>query len=378
MHLYSKRPNAITEKDLEELKIQEVPEDSQIDYKRELPKKHSDLAPDIVAFANTSGGYLLIGIEEGTGDKKGIPINICGISIKSKDEVRLSLENAMRDSIEPHVSGMEIEFINVDTDKVVIAIRIPQSWARPHLARHRAHARNSAGTYLMDITQLRSMFAVGSSVGDKARRFHLNRFVEIAANNWTINLLEGAGFVIHVIPFKSLDIGFAIDLPDKEGSDWPAWVFDRMYSSDRRLTVDGFCIWEVGNDGAYYGAMLFRNGIYEAIDRLGLFVASEKMKISGNDFETAILKGIKNKIHQLAKLNVEPPFLIFCSGYGLEGCQVIRGESLFARNRPIDRNQIHLPEVLIESLEDDIDKKLEPLIDGFWQAGDHQKSPNRE
>jgi predicted HTH transcriptional regulator len=51
-----------------------VKEGPRVDYKKEFP---SDLGKDIASFANTSGGLVLIGIEE----DQGVPIRIDGIDL---------------------------------------------------------------------------------------------------------------------------------------------------------------------------------------------------------------------------------------------------------------------------------------------------------
>ena len=42
-----------------------------VEFKEEIPKKHEKFLKDIIAFANTSGGKVVIGIEDETGEVKG-------------------------------------------------------------------------------------------------------------------------------------------------------------------------------------------------------------------------------------------------------------------------------------------------------------------
>ena len=41
-------------------------EDKHIEFKLEIPKKHEQSLKDIIAFANTSGGKIIVGVEDET------------------------------------------------------------------------------------------------------------------------------------------------------------------------------------------------------------------------------------------------------------------------------------------------------------------------
>ena len=55
------------------MNIQELikkPESKILEFKRELPKKHSKILKSIIAFANGSGGILCIGVDDNNGAGK--------------------------------------------------------------------------------------------------------------------------------------------------------------------------------------------------------------------------------------------------------------------------------------------------------------------
>ena len=47
-------------------------ENKNIEFKREIPKNHGKFLKDVIAFANSSGGKVIIGIEDETGIVRGI------------------------------------------------------------------------------------------------------------------------------------------------------------------------------------------------------------------------------------------------------------------------------------------------------------------
>lgn len=101
------------------LEIIEKGEDSFTELKEE--KIHSnDLAAEIVAFANTEGGFILLGVS----DKK----EIKGVS--TPDNTMQRVENICYNNCEPSIT-VNIEKIKYE-DKIVLCIRIPKGPERPY------------------------------------------------------------------------------------------------------------------------------------------------------------------------------------------------------------------------------------------------------
>ena len=106
--------------DKEELtEIIEKGEDSFTEFKEE--KVHSDdLAAEIVAFANTEGGKILLGIS----DKKE------GTGISEPDKEMQRVENISRNNCEPSLT-ISIEKLKLN-NKIILCIYIPKSPQRPY------------------------------------------------------------------------------------------------------------------------------------------------------------------------------------------------------------------------------------------------------
>jgi len=120
----------ITELNIEDIKIfceKKVREGFSLDYKENFPR---DLAKTICAFANTSGGVILIGIEE---DKEGKPkLPIKGVPFEkglSERIVNIILSN-INPPLFPEIAV--IKFKRANNDLAIIVIRIPQSNETPH------------------------------------------------------------------------------------------------------------------------------------------------------------------------------------------------------------------------------------------------------
>lgn len=103
-----------------------VKEGSRVDYKKEIP---SDLGKDIASMANTSGGLVLIGIEE----DQGVPIRINGIDFGA-DDVKTQITNIAYSTIDyPLIPEVGVCFLGPGTSRGIVVIRVPMSQNVPHM-----------------------------------------------------------------------------------------------------------------------------------------------------------------------------------------------------------------------------------------------------
>ena len=91
-------------------------EDSTIEFKRELPHRES-LADDIAAFANASGGVILIGVDDDS--------EIVGMDRQDLDRTEKIVVEVCRDNIDPMVHIIT-EKLRID-DKNLLKIEVPRS-----------------------------------------------------------------------------------------------------------------------------------------------------------------------------------------------------------------------------------------------------------
>ena len=91
-------------------------EDSTIEFKRELPSR-DDLADEIAAFANASGGVILIGVDDNS--------DIVGIDRQDLDRTEKTVVEICRDTIAPMVH-IVTKKLQID-DKNLLKIEVPRS-----------------------------------------------------------------------------------------------------------------------------------------------------------------------------------------------------------------------------------------------------------
>lgn len=374
--MFDKDINQITEEDLQSLIDYEVPEGKKLDYKEILPgNRHDDkkeFLKDVSAFTNTSGGLLIYGISEDS--ENGIPEEIKGLDIANPDDEISRLENIIRNGIEPKISPIEIVPIEISSiNKFVILVKVPKSWRSPHRVSQGGHnkfyLRISNTNHEMDVSELRAAFNLSETLIERVKRFREDRLSDILADETQIELNEGAKIVVHLIPINAFDLGqnHEIESIVSEPS-----KLKPIYCSgwNHRRNFDGFLTF-CGYMGALSSSyvQLFRNGIIESTN-VSLLMQGYIPSVA---YETEIVSSIKSYLEVLKELNTESPILIYLAFLRVKGFKMATSPS---RSHEIDKENLILPEVLIEDYNVEPEEFLKPCFDAIWNACGFPKSRN--
>ena len=98
-------------------------EGKNIEFKREIPGNHEKFLKDIIAFSNSTGGKVIVGIEDETGTVYGIGEQS---PFKLSDSISNMVSDACTPQIEPDISIQTIE------EKTVLVIDIVPGKFRPY------------------------------------------------------------------------------------------------------------------------------------------------------------------------------------------------------------------------------------------------------
>jgi hypothetical protein len=226
----------------------------------------------------------------------------------------------VRDGIESSMTIGDIEFVPIDETRKVLVIHIPKSFRSPHrvvfgidpetkgrfFARKEIpkkdlgkntdqfYARNSAGKYPLDVSQLREAFTLSETLFEKARNFRIQKIMEIKAGNTPIQLSqEGKGkIVLHIIPLESFSPNFTIDLESVNQNSLKT-IYKKCYEyigypsfDEHRRTFEGFL--SFGGDCSY--TQLHRNGIIEATYSKLVRISDKYKFVSSLFYEKTILE----------------------------------------------------------------------------------------
>ncbi|HUT28422.1 MAG TPA: ATP-binding protein [Sedimentisphaerales bacterium] len=251
-----------------------------LEYKERLPGRtdsdKKEFLADISSFANASGGDIIYGVKEAAnndGKKTGEPGAVAPLQGISADEAKLQIENLIRTGIEPRIAihVKAIDGYGADGKGFVILVRIPQSFASPHMVKFkntsRFYCRNSAGKYQLDVQEIRNAFLATDSQAERIRTFLQNRLAKIMADETPVRLSTEHRLVLHVValhPFLNHQ-RLQLNLNKNLASDFRpigAGGWDSRYNLDGFITYDRDYENKTLNDGY---CLLFFNGVVESV-----------------------------------------------------------------------------------------------------------------
>src|SRR6478735_7031660 len=151
---------ALSFADLERLVTNGVSESRSLEYKEALPGNsdgdRKEFLADVSAFANTTGGDLVYGVVErrdAAGKATGIPEAVTGVTASNADHETRRLEQMLRDGVAPRMAGVRLQWIPGAPQGSTLVIRVPRSWAGPHMVTYQQHsrfyARHATGKYVL-------------------------------------------------------------------------------------------------------------------------------------------------------------------------------------------------------------------------------------
>lgn len=386
--MINKQFKLIDKNDIDALIANEVAEDRTLEYKEILPgnldgDNKKEFLADVSAFANAVGGDIIYGISEKRDANRkttGIPEAVNGLAGINVDEVIRRLDSMILDGIAPRISGVDIKPIDGFANGPVILIRIPKSWASPHMiakSDSRFYSRNNAGKYPLDVTEIRSAFALSELLPEKVRRFRDERISRIVADETPVILDGQSRTILHILPVISLDPTFQIDLSNARNA---MRLFPIGASGmNSHYNFDGFLTFNSRPNvpsGSY--VQVFRNGAVEAVE---CYLLSERSQsgiglIPSVDLERQIIDALKNYLDQEKEWGIEPPYFVMLSLVGVKNYQIRITAAWFDGLHPIERNVLMLPDVLVDGRESDIAIIMRPVFDALWQSSGLSRSMN--
>jgi hypothetical protein len=421
--------NTITEADLQRLVDEGRREDVQLEFKQTLPGNSDDgkkeFLKDVTAMANSSGGDIIYGIREDRSnpDEAGKAAELVGVggSGIGADAAKLWMTELLNSSVEERILGVAIHNVQLSAGGYALVVRIPKSWNSPHVVRHKSHwrfyARNSAGVYAMNVTELRAAFLFTDTLSQRLEDFRRERLREITENiypalsdesNWAEHKPSDAsprrtsGLVIHLQAFDSVKPGYTLDIAAavNAGGERLALCGDDYGEPRKRLNFDGL---HVSNDNGYL--QVYRSGATEEVN-----FGEMTENLDGNSFgahcfgatelDRAIFKGVGRRLALLKGLGVASPVLVSLALINVKGCRLFLRQVAYVGDQPahthyklsehvIDRARLTLSGVAVDNLQElplegnvgdapqywfTAQGLMRPYCDSIWNAAGYPRS----
>lgn len=379
----SKPLESADESTLQVLLDNQVPESKSLEYKHVLPgasdSERREFLADVSSFANAAGGHLIYGIVESSG----VPTELSGLSIGDPDAEIRRLESMIQDGIAPRILGISTRAIPLASSRVVIVIRIPRSFASPHMVTFKGHSRfysrNSAGKYPLDVAELRTAFALSETTAESIRNFRVDRIAKVVSGETPVKPYKGAKIILHIVPLRAFEPGVKFDVNSLVRD--PSRIQPMCTASwGHCFNFDGVLSYSVSSQSpaSHSYLQVFRNGAIEAVEALLLNDVHAERTIPSIDYERELLKALPGFLMIQKGLNVEPPLFIMLSLVGVKGytMRVDRFPLLLDEPYPIDRDSLLVPEVMIDRFDIHPADAMKPIFDTIWNSTGYSRSMN--
>lgn len=377
------RLEMVTEADLASLISAQSEEAKRLEFKRDLQIATDDqkreFLSDVTSLANADGGDLIFGVRA----DYGVAAELVGLRNFVPDDRICQLENLLRDSAQPRVSGIQMCAITLTSGTHALIIRIPRSFASPHMVRHsgvtRFCGRNNAGKYDLDVNEIRSSFLASEGLADKLKNFRLDRINRLISGGSPVKLTSNHLIVLHVLPVVSAR-------PDLKLS---ASSFKKILDIDkprpigasgwsRAFNIDGLIISADWKDDSYHGyVQIFRNGFLESVESQILTPEGDGLYIASIAWERDLIEAFPSYLRSIQALEIPPPYVVSVSLLNVRDYRMYVGPGYGSRHqRPVDRDHLLTDDILVEDCDQPADIILRPLFDQIWNACGWERSIN--
>jgi hypothetical protein len=376
MPLFHKPIESLNESDLLALIANGVPEGKGIDYKRyQIGNSDGDkreLLYDVSSFANSSGGHLIIGMDESAG----VPTYLTGLSGDPDAEVS-RIEQIIRDGLRPSIPGCRCVAVRLANAKFIIVVRIPKSWNPPHQVvfqkSFRFYGRGSNGKYLLDVDELRSIFSLSQSAAESIRLFRIDRIAKIVAGEGPFPLANFPKKIVHFVPLSAFTVSSHVNLD-------PLWrnrhelVNLHQLGGSARYNVDGLASYASNGNECIAYAQIFRNGCIEIVTRQREWAPRGVKVLPSVSFGKELIDQFKAASISVKTLGLSPPLIVMLTFCGIRDWEMGVGGMMFDEGHKFDRDPLIIPEILIDDLEHTPSTLARPLIDAVWNAAGWERS----
>jgi hypothetical protein len=375
----------------------EIREDRTLDFKAQLNLDSAgkitdkiEIAKDVTAMANASGGTILYGAVEGNAVDAGRVIEIRGMRIEP-DLVQSQITNLLRDWIEERIPDVEHQAIPVGDGTYLYVIRIPPSPRAPHIIKNQRslYMRATTSNDPMSASQMREMVLRAETAYERARARIEQRIDEIkryvhkrydAINSRNPAVSASVDFLaFHAIPL--LPQINAIDFASRElVHKWQQSVppFGAEAGGYQvRPSFDGLRSQQSEMQGFTDGwTMLLRTGGIEGVAIGNAYGrgAGGAGKMSGRRIEVMTLAGL-DQVRKLADDGfLSAPFALSLQLHGLYGLTAVAGEEFIIDPRIIDRDSVPIEPVIINRWEE-VPDAIRSMFHVMWQSWGFARSP---
>lgn len=352
------------------------------------------LMSEIVAFANTDGGLVLLGIKEA----KHFPVRLTGVGLEMKDfgKWQETFNNLIATTIKYPLNSVNSRAISLADGKIAIAINVPKSFG-PHAVYTKEkcefYMRNATGKIPMDFDTLRQRFLGQENMKTKIDAFCNSRVASIINNELEPYLGFGPKLVLHILSECNFD-GEA-DLEKFQNLIWSS-KGEELKLNDEAFNDEGYCAFKIHHStqsvplGA--GLSLPNQKITEVSQFIQLFnngsleiIINDIIKNFGNSYKAFDWNSVQSYLFQklsiltgfLNEIQLPKPWRIRAAFINAKDCT--NYDSTFRKseplhNKPLNKKEITSVDGVFTHEAMPLEEALKPVLDSLSRALGHPKS----
>ncbi len=250
-------------------------EGKNIEFKREIPNKHEKFLKDIIAFSNSTGGQVILGIEDETGIVYGIGEQS---PFKLSDAISNMISDACTPQIEPDISIKTIE------DKTVLVIDVAPGKFRPYYLTNKdkestSYIRINGTSRPADVRKLRELEMEGQNISydtlqDIGREYDENKALGLCKTMKKI-ATDACETEEEKLAIKEMTLGKLLDLGIlcMVGRNiYPTHAFDLLTDNTNKAAKIQCALFKGKTRDIFIDRKEFSGPIYEQIDDAYHFV----------------------------------------------------------------------------------------------------------
>lgn len=380
--LIQKRIDEIDKPTIDALVTNNVSERRTLDYKELLPgsgdEDKREFLSDVASFANASGGDIVFGVadeRDESGRATGVPCSAEGLNVVNIGEHKARLEASARDGIAPRIQGIEFQIVNGFVKGPVLVVRVPRSWAGPHMVTFknlsRFYSRNSTGKYQLDVSEIRSAFVSSVDLAERLLAFRAERVSKVL-NSETHK--QRPTIILHLVPIS----GFGSDVRDvaRQAEKLPLQLKPITATGwDGHFNFEGYLVFA---PLVRSHVQVFRSGVIEAIDEeyLTPWEETSDMRLDAISLEQEIVSAIQRYLEVQRLVGLPLPIMVMLTLLGVKGYSISTPNRMVLRKYPIDRDVLPLPEMIFDDYSADVPKTARTTFEALWQACGYGRSLN--
>lgn len=368
-------------------------ENQHIEFKEKVPDfkilaQKLEFLHDVSAFANAGGGDIVYGIKEKRDNKNratAFPIAMPGLQISNPDYVQRQIEGILYSGLQPSLRGLQFRWLSKPDGSHILILRIPRSWVRPHAvsmnSEFRVSTRTASGKTPLPFKEIADMIIGSNTMIERVRGLRKERIELLKHGDLPINVPPSV-VMLQMVPADSFESGnrLSAGLLDESSRRYSCTPLGSRGFLKSRFNFDGVLVTD-GKDETKITSYVqyFRSGIIESGSGRLFYKHDDDgiLNFDSRNLETVIIYAFKQYLDLQKSLGIGLPIYVLISLCHVKGAIITWSTARHGqRPDPIDREDLILPELIVEDNNIHPATFLRSAFDSIWNAADLPRSLN--